>query len=77
MNASDHDRPQAEPLSDVLPRSDVLVVRVWVEPSADEPVRARLLTTTSGSEETTTFAVAAGIDVVCALVRGWLRDIER
>jgi len=57
--------------------SALLIIRAWVEPRSDEPLRAQLRMTgdvSLGIERTVTFARA---DDVCDAVRDWLAAVVR
>jgi hypothetical protein len=56
-------------------RSQVMILRAWVEEGSQQRLRVRMTRVTHdcGSEPATT--VAATIDYVCALVRAWLEGL--
>jgi len=57
-------------------RTGVLVLRAWVEPT--DPVRLRARITQSLEIEThgQVVVTTAGIDAICAVVRGWLETLQ-
>ena len=54
--------------------SGVLLVRAWVEGSPPSGLRARI-TSISDLDENQIEAVAASLEQILAIVRGWLEDL--
>jgi hypothetical protein len=48
-----------------------LVLRVWLEPGAQSPVRVRVIERTPDGQERSVLATAS-IDEACSTVRSWL-----
>ena len=51
----------------------VLVIRVWVEDTSPEGLRARITSTLDVTSNETGVTGAASVDEICAIVRGWLK----
>ena len=78
------DRPGAPPESSLIPdysmamsddRTGLMIIRAWVEPGSDEPLRVRIRLTTDVSKDFQRTMTISDVAAVCPVVEGWLMDI--
>lgn len=53
-------------------RTGVLVLRMWIEPGAEDGLRARITTSDDLGSEERTSVVAADVDEILRIVRAWV-----
>jgi hypothetical protein len=56
-------------------RTEVLVLRAWVEAGEEPNLRVRIIRLVQGDAAEPLSAAAATIDGVCVTVRSWLEDL--
>lgn len=54
----------------------VMILRAWVEPDHEEPLRVRIIELGQGEAAGAVVRACASIDDVCAVIRAWLLDLE-
>jgi hypothetical protein len=56
-------------------RTEVLLLRAWVETDAESGLRVRIIRLVHGNQAEPLSTAAATVDGVCATVRWWLEDL--
>lgn len=56
-------------------RTGLMIIRAWVEPGSDEPLRVRIRLTTDVSKDFQRTMTISDAEAVCPVVEGWLMDI--